>query len=715
MALVPCTFARLTPSQALSFAKRSMSTSKCTPRVVLLTGGSWWGSSSPENVGHHFIQQVFRNIHSEDRPLKIYICTRAAPPEGELTRFVKRQNSSQSQGNLDALDPHSTSLDVSLHHLPLNLLNPNSIRNCASEFLSQESRLDVLVLNAAIAPNKRESSGLIIPQRRGGESDESSPEELELETGMMTNVVGSAMLTKLLEPALLKAEISENEVEKPRIVLVSSELHRRLGDLEITPQSVQKLTSPVGWKGMQTYKLTKLIQTIWLYAMQREYKDRIDCVAVSPGFIPSTSLSRASSFSARLFMSYVLHFMPFASTPEEGGRKVYQGAFGDPSEWKGTSRHNGAVYLKNGEAVEPDHRVLDEALGSRWKAWIDNAIATITAPIAALVSPAPNVLIVGGTAGIGAALAQKLAHELPPSAHITFVGRNSSAAATIIASIRQQTSGASGRGTGPVAGIEFAQVDCGRMSDVKRFCEQYSGKLKASGRHLDILILTAGKLSMKGRTLAAPGSKIDAKMAMHFYSRMLFIRQLKTFFVPQSIVMSVLDGKHSDAHSKRIYWDDLGLAKPGHYGLRSAATHCQSMTDIMMQGFASARDPISDDAHAVSLIHAYPGFVATGVLRRMDGPLLVRLALAGLSKLFASSPETCAERLIEGMVQCHRSTLTNVHTEGNTGETTGAGLIQWYNLDQTKIIPKQSVEQKLIEQVQAHTWQVVDAELEMSL
>lgn len=71
--------------------------------------------------------------------------------------------------------------------------------------------------------------------------------------------------------------------------------------------------------------------------------------ALPAGFIPSTSLSRASSYTARLFMSYFLHFMPFASTAEEGGRKVYQGSMKAIEGFYHQDQHRGAIYLKNGQ------------------------------------------------------------------------------------------------------------------------------------------------------------------------------------------------------------------------------------------------------------------------------------------------------------------------------------------------------------------------------
>lgn len=288
-------------------------------KVVILTGGAWWEGSCRSRIdamwrrtdtslytrnspskrcasivqstannstiltttavlqGHHFVRQVVQNATKRDRPIRLYICTRKPPPAGELERFVRIHQS--KYGSELPSSSRSRATDVELRHVPLNLLDPTSIRNCASRFLAQETKLDVLVLNAAIAPNKREALGFIVPPPEDVSGDPSE-EPLELEKGMMTNVVGTALLAKLLEPALVDA--AKHGEEKPRVVLVSSELHRRLGDIEgksyfyqqikpesdgrcrdactVSPRTIQSLLSAGKWKGMQTYKITKLIQ-----------------------------------------------------------------------------------------------------------------------------------------------------------------------------------------------------------------------------------------------------------------------------------------------------------------------------------------------------------------------------------------------------------------------------------------------------------------------
>jgi NAD(P)-dependent dehydrogenase (short-subunit alcohol dehydrogenase family) len=195
------------------------------------------------------VKEAVKNASKDDRPLRLYMCTRKPPPSGELDRFVETHREPAVSGS--EVSPTRAVNHVLLRHLPLDLLDPFSIRNCASKFLAQEARLDVLVLNAAIAPNQREPSGQMVRSLQSTMSDQSLDEDLELEQAMMTNVVGSSMLMRLLQPALLKAADDSGEGgKKPRVALVSSELHRRLGDIEgnmfrSTPKSYRRLNWPL--------------------------------------------------------------------------------------------------------------------------------------------------------------------------------------------------------------------------------------------------------------------------------------------------------------------------------------------------------------------------------------------------------------------------------------------------------------------------------------
>ncbi|KAK2767200.1 NAD(P)-binding protein [Colletotrichum kahawae] len=101
-----------------------------------------------------------------------------------------------------------------------------------------------------------------------------------------------------------------------------------------------------------------------------------------------------------------------------------------------------------------------------------------------------RALVVGGTGGIGYAIARQLA---------------ANASATVIISGRTQPHNI------PQANIEFRQLDASSM----RLIKQYTDAHKSSqGPNIDLLVLMQGILTTAGRTETPEG--IDRKMALHY-------------------------------------------------------------------------------------------------------------------------------------------------------------------------------------------------------
>lgn len=217
-----------------------------------MTGGDWWSRPKKNLVslvaysmvsasallnaltclvmlqGQQFLIQLIHHSRSSGPsslqprgPINVYVCTRRPPPAKELDLFVLRQSSSTSGwfSSIAPQDDVSTSdeniLDrIKLHHLPLDLTSPSSIRACAKSFLEKESKLDVLLLNAAVAPKSRKVTNVKLK----GEP---------VEEAMMTNVLGHALLTESLKSAFHERGAGQST----RVVTVSSELHRRIQEI----------------------------------------------------------------------------------------------------------------------------------------------------------------------------------------------------------------------------------------------------------------------------------------------------------------------------------------------------------------------------------------------------------------------------------------------------------------------------------------------------
>jgi hypothetical protein len=241
--------------------------------------------------------------------------------------------------------------------------------------------------------------------------------------------------------------------------------------------------------------------------------------------------------------------------------------------------------------------------------------------------------------------------------------------------------------------VDFKRIDAFLMSDVKRFCSDLVSTTTNS-RPIDILVLTQGMLTMRGRT-PTPPENIDQKMSLHYYSRMLIIRDLLPLLSPSAIILSVLDGKRSDIHSRSLKWSDLDLSQPGSYGVSSAASHCLAMTDATLQAFSEK----SQGASGRTYVHAYPGIVDTGIFQR-DLPFYLKYPLAAVSSLMTVSPETCAEYLVNGCVKAHEETQRTAKEAGRRVNIDDKG----------RVVDKRPATQEQVDKVWEHTWALVDGQ-----
>ena len=164
-------------------------------------------------------------------------------------------------------------------------------------------------------------------------------------------------------------------------------------------------------------------------------------------------------------------------------------------------------------------------------------------------------LIVGGTSGIGEALAL----------------RASSLGANVIIAGRNQTAGqemeAKSNGS-----IKFKPRDFSLVANAKSLAKSVSD--------IDYLIITAGMMRIGGRRDTAEG--LDDKMALHYFSRFALIQSLAPMLEERAKktgdarVMSVL----AAAQGKLVDENDLNLSN--NYGVKQCADACTFYNDLMV-------------------------------------------------------------------------------------------------------------------------------------
>ncbi|VBB74948.1 Putative protein of unknown function [Podospora comata] len=278
-----------------------------------------------------------------------------------------------------------------------------------------------------------------------------------------------------------------------------------------------------------------------------------------------------------------------------------------------------------------------------------------------------RALVVGGTNGIGYAMACRIAID-NPSSTVIISGRNKPAMI-------------------PHPNIEFLAVDASSMLQIK----QYTDKIITSHRaqKLDFLIMTQGIFTMAGRTETTEG--IDNKMALHYYGKQLLIRELLPVLKDNARVIIVLDGKNGAP--AKLDWNDLDLKRT--YSLPSAAHHCISMNDSMIQFHAAQQQQNGNSKR--HFVHAYPGVVASNIMAGL--PWYLRGPSQILMKMAAVSTDTCAEYLLQGVSEVTQK----AEKEGRF----------WSNIDQKgRAVPDKAIwTEEQLKSVSDHTWTLIDSAL----
>ena len=175
---------------------------------------------------------------------------------------------------------------------------------------------------------------------------------------------------------------------------------------------------------------------------------------------------------------------------------------------------------------------------------------------------------------------------------------------------------------------------------------------------------------MAGRTETAEG--IDTKLALHYYGKVLFNRQLAPRMKETALLsehndvrsMSILSG---GVHGTFKDLDDLDLKK--NYTISNAANAAGFYNDLAADQMSRDTDYLqsipADPLRGISFIHAAPGLVNTTWGK--DFPWFLVGPIRLLQKVIAKSPEECAKLMIDNALVAPQRQGQGFHIMSETG------------------------------------------------
>lgn len=214
--------------------------------------------------------------------------------------------------------------------MKLDLSSNQSIREFATEFLKNETRLDVLIHNAAVQIFRKAQS----------------VDELELT--MHVNHYGPFLLTHLIFPIL----ISTAKTSTPRIIVVSSKYHHVS---TFNPLTRQEDLNPINfWLPSQVYNNSKFCNIVFTIELARRLRKYNICANVLHPGITRTKIFR--NFPACMQVVVCIFLFFFGRTPEESCQTVaYLAASPNLAGVSGK-------YFRNFRESRPNARVLNKKL-----------------------------------------------------------------------------------------------------------------------------------------------------------------------------------------------------------------------------------------------------------------------------------------------------------------------------------------------------------------
>ena len=237
--------------------------------------------------------------------------------------------------------------DACVMYIPMELSEPESIREFVHRFMETGKPLHVLVNNAGLFKQYRS------PERSSARNNEA------LEITMTVNCMGTFLLTNLL---LDKLKETATEANQARIVNVSSGITTLaanktkgffIDDIMLVGEGNYE-------SGLQSYRNSKLALNMWSRKLAEDLAGTnviINCVC--PGFIPNTGLARENltNTSSRFFIwlldTFVGRFFMNTQPVSKGRERLIRMAVGEDITTTGR-------FYYSDNPVEEAEEVLDD-------------------------------------------------------------------------------------------------------------------------------------------------------------------------------------------------------------------------------------------------------------------------------------------------------------------------------------------------------------------